>query len=74
LGFSQIVNPVYLVNKGTMRPAKALKLMVKNLAANHLKSIRPEAFIDRAGRVRGNWLGLMHLLSGKSDPGAILRL
>jgi GT2 family glycosyltransferase len=74
LGFSQIVNPVYLVNKGTMRPAKALKLMVKNLAANHLKSIRPEAFIDRAGRVRGNWLGVLHLLSGKSDPGAILRL
>jgi GT2 family glycosyltransferase len=74
LGFSQIVNPVYLVNKGTMRPAKALKLMVKNLAANHVKSIRPEAFIDRAGRVRGNWLGLMHLLSGKSDPEAILRL
>jgi GT2 family glycosyltransferase len=74
LGFSQIVNPVYLVNKGTMRPAKALKLMVKNLAANHVKSIRPEAFIDRAGRMRGNWLGLLHLLSGKSDPGAILRL
>ncbi len=74
LGFSQIVNPVYLVNKGTMRPAKALKLMVKNLVANHIKSIRPEAFIDRAGRMRGNWLGLMHLLSGKSDPGAILRL
>jgi GT2 family glycosyltransferase len=74
LGFSQIVNPVYLVNKGTMRPVKALKLMVKNLAANHLKAIRPEAFIDRAGRMRGNWLGLLHLLSGKSDPGAILRL
>ncbi len=74
LGFSQIVNPVYLVKKGTMRPAKAIKLMLKNLAANHVKSIRPEAYIDRAGRVRGNWLGLWHVMSGKSDPGAILRL
>lgn len=74
LGFSQIVNPVYLVKKGTMRPAKALKLMLKNLAANHVKAIRPEAYIDRAGRARGNWLGLWHVMSGKSDPGAILRL
>jgi GT2 family glycosyltransferase len=74
LGFSQIVNPIYLAKKGTMRPAKALKLMAKNLLANHVKLLRPEAFIDRAGRVRGNWIGLLHLLSGKSDPGAILRL
>ncbi len=74
LGFSQIVNPVYLAKKGTMRPAKALKLVVKNLLANHVKSLRPESYIDRAGRVRGNWLGLLHVISGKSDPGEILRL
>ncbi len=74
LGFSQIVNPIYLAKKGTMRPAKALKLMAKNFLANHVKAVRPEAFIDRAGRMRGNWMGLLHLLSGKSDPGAILRL
>lgn len=74
LGFSQIVNPVYLVKKGTMRPAKALNLMVKNFLVNHVKAVRPEAFIDRAGRMRGNWIGLLHLLSGKADPGAVLRL
>jgi GT2 family glycosyltransferase len=74
LGFSQIVNPIYLAKKGTMRPAKALKLMARNFLANHVRAVRPEAFIDRAGRVRGNWIGLLHLLSGKSDPGAILRL
>jgi hypothetical protein len=73
LGFSQIVNPIYLAKKGTMRPAKALKLMAKNFLANHVKAVRPEAFIDRAGRMRGNWIGLLHLLSGKSDPGAIPR-
>jgi hypothetical protein len=74
LGFSQIVNPIYLAKKGTMRPAKALKIMTKNFLANHVKAVRPEAFIDRAGRMRGNWIGLLHLLSGKSDPGAIPRL
>jgi hypothetical protein len=71
LGFSQVVNPIYLVKKGTMRPAKAVKLIAKNFLANHVKAVRPEAFIDRAGRMRGNWIGLLHLLSGKSDPGAI---
>ncbi len=74
LGFSQIVNPVYLVNKGTMRPAKALKIMAKNLIANHVKSIRPETYIDRAGRMRGNWLGLLHLIAGKVNPLEILHL
>jgi hypothetical protein len=74
LGYSQIVNPIYLMKKGTMRPAKALNLMAGNLIANHVKSVRPEKFIDRAGRMRGNWLGLLHLLAGKTDPARILQL
>ncbi len=74
LGFSQIVNPVYLVRKGTMRPAKAADLMIKNILANHGKALFPEAHVDRRGRVKGNWLGFMHLLSGKADPMQVLRL
>jgi GT2 family glycosyltransferase len=74
LGFSQIVNPIYLMKKGTMRPAKALNLMARNFIANHVKSVRPESFVDRAGRVRGNWLGLFHVMAGKMDPAQILRL
>ncbi len=74
LGFSQMVNPVYLVRKGTMRPGKAMRLMAKNLIANHAKLVRPEPFIDRLGRSKGNWLGLLAVLRGKSDPRAALRL
>jgi len=73
LGFSQIVNPVYLVRKGAMRPKKAAVLMLRNFSANHLKALRPEPFIDRLGRVRGNWRGIFHVLCGRADPTAILR-
>ena len=72
LGFSQIINPAYLVRKGTMRPKKALTLIVKNVLANHAKCLWPEPFIDRRGRLLGNWLGLLHLLQGKTDPKVIL--
>lgn len=74
LGFSQIINPAYLVRKGTMRPKKAVTLMVKNLLANHLKVFRPEPYVDRAGRIRGNWRGLANLLRGNFDPKAVLSL
>jgi GT2 family glycosyltransferase len=74
LGFAQMVNPAYLVRKGTMRPRKAAWLMARNLVANHVRVFMPEPFIDRWGRARGNWLGLWYILSGKSDPAAILSL
>lgn len=74
LGYSQIVNPPYLVRKGTMRARKAYVLMLKNFIANHVMLVRPEPFIDRAGRAQGNWLGLWHLATGRAHPGRALRL
>jgi GT2 family glycosyltransferase len=71
LGFSQIVNPVYLTLKGTMTPRKAWKTMWRNFVANHVKALRPESHVDRIGRVKGNWSAIFHLLSGKVDPSAI---
>jgi hypothetical protein len=71
LGFSQIVNPVYLIGKRTMTLRKALTLMSRNLIANHVKVFRPEPYVDRWGRLRGNWAGLLHLLQGKADPMAL---
>lgn len=70
-GFSQIVNPVYLVRKGTMTPSKAWALVRRNFVANHVKLLRPEPYVDRWGRLQGNWAGILHLLSGKNDPRAI---
>jgi GT2 family glycosyltransferase len=72
LGYSQMVNPAYLVKKGTMTPKKAATLMAKNFLANHLKSLRPEPHVDRFGRMRGNWFGLICILRGRADPTRIL--
>ena len=74
LGYSQIVNPAYLVRKGTMPSSMAVKLAGKNLAANLVKSLRPEPYVDRRGRLLGNLLGLQDLLRGKADPTRSLKL
>lgn len=73
-GYSQVVNPVYLVRKGTMDQRYARKIIVRNLVANHIRALRPEAWVDRAGRLRGNWLGLFDLMRGQVRPERILHL
>lgn len=74
LGYSQVANPIYLIRKGTMAPKKALRLMARNVAANLAKSFRPEPWVDRTGRVRGNFLAFAHLLGGRLNPKKILDL
>lgn len=73
-GYSQIANPLYLVRKGTMRRRRALIMMARNFAANHGKVLTPEPWVDRAGRVRGNWLALADLVRGRLHPTRILDL
>jgi len=68
LGYSQIINPAYLMKKGTMRPGFAAKLIVRNVIANHLKALSPEPWVDRAGRAKGNWIGLLDLIRGRLTP------
>lgn len=74
LGYSQIANPVYLMAKGSMRPGHALGLMLRNVLANHGRSVRPEPWIDRRGRARGNWLALADLIRARMRPERILDL
>jgi len=73
-GYSQVANPVYLLRKGTMPAGFALKLMARNIAANTVRSIRPETHVDRRGRLRGNLMALGHLLKGRVDPEYILEI
>lgn len=73
-GYSQVVNPVYLLRKGTMPAGFALKLMARNIAANTVRSINPETHIDRRGRLRGNLMALGHLLKGRVEPEYILQI
>lgn len=74
VGYSQVVNPVYLARKGTMDARYARKIILRNVAANHWHAFRPEPWVDRLGRVRGNWLGMVDLLRGRVRPERILEL
>ncbi|TYC56073.1 glycosyltransferase family 4 protein [Rhodobacterales bacterium] len=68
LGYSQIVNPIYLMSKGTMTFRQVAGQIFRNVASNLALSLRPEPFIDRRGRVKGNVLAVMDLMKGRLDP------
>lgn len=74
LGYSQIANPWYLKHKGTMPAAFAYRLMLRSLVANHVRVLRPEAWIDRKGRMAGNWLAIRDILLRRADPRRILEI
>lgn len=74
LGYSQIANPIYLVQKGTLPWPKAANLMCRNFIANHVLTLKPEPWVDRWGRTKGNWLALAHIFSGKLHPTHIKNL
>jgi hypothetical protein len=67
-GYSQIVNPWYLCRKGTLSVKEAWSNTFKALAVNGIKTFRPESFIDRRGRFKGNVVAVRHLLSGICRP------
>lgn len=74
LGYSQVVNPTYLILKGSMPPRFALNLMARNVTANLVKSFWTEPYIDRRGRLLGNLIGVYHLATGRIEPEYILKL
>ena len=74
LGYSQIANPIYLMRKGTCSRQRALRLMASNVAANLVKSLWPETYVDRHGRVIGNFHALIDFVAGRLTPSRILTL
>jgi hypothetical protein len=48
--------------------------MRQNIAANLLKSLAPEPWIDRRGRLRGNLIALLDIARGQVDPRRILTM
>lgn len=74
LGYSQIANPIYLARKGTCPWPRSLQLMARNIVANLARSLLPEPYIDRAGRVSGNLKAFGDLIAGRLDPQRVLEL
>ncbi|TGS65838.1 glycosyltransferase [Mesorhizobium sp. M3A.F.Ca.ET.201.01.1.1] len=73
-GYSQVANPIYLIRKGSVPASFALPLMFRNIAANLAKSLRPEPYVDRRGRLRGNMLAIRHVAMGRIEPEYILKI
>jgi hypothetical protein len=67
-GYSQIVNAWYLYKKGALSRDEVSFHLLKALIVNSAKALRPERHIDRRGRLRGNLIGIGHLLSGVCRP------
>lgn len=74
LGYSQVANPVYMVRKGTMKRRQALRAILRRVVMNHIRMFRPEPWIDRRGRMAGNWIAILDALKRQSRPNRILDL
>ncbi len=72
LGYSQVVNPLYMFRKGTMPFLDAFINIVRRVCANGLRSLKPEPWVDRKGRFIGNMKGIADALLGKAYPDKIL--
>ncbi|KQV70331.1 glycosyltransferase [Rhizobium sp. Root1220] len=68
LGYSQIINPIYMMGKGTMTFAKVVNHILGNTMSNFGRVAWPEPFIDRKGRARGNLLAMADALRGRLEP------
>ena len=73
-GYSQIANPVHLARKGTMTVRHAGLQMARNVVANTAKVWRPEPWVDRKGRIRGNLRALADLFSSRLAPSNIEKM
>lgn len=74
LGYSQVANPIYLYFKGSYSFGRAARSVGRNMAMNAARAVRPEPFIDRRGRLRGNALAFADILRGRLAPERILDL
>lgn len=73
-GYSQVVNPWYLMTKGTMTPAHVCRNILQAFAANIARSILPDPYIDRPGRLKGNITGISDIVRGRWKPERIAEL
>ena len=74
LGYSQMANAAYLARKGTVPLSHLIKTASRNLISNTVRSLWPEPYVDRRGRLQGNLLALADLARGRIAPERVLEL
>jgi GT2 family glycosyltransferase len=73
-GYSQVVNPWYLMTKGSMTRFAAWRNILRGLAANAIGLFLPNSQVDRWGRLKGNIVGVKELMYGRWAPERISEL
>jgi glycosyltransferase involved in cell wall biosynthesis len=74
MGYMQVANPIYLARKGTFPWSHVFKFIVGPCLKNLVRSLAPEAHVDRLGRFCGNLTAFRHLLAGTLSPQQIVDL
>jgi glycosyltransferase involved in cell wall biosynthesis len=76
LGFSTVVNPIYLRRKANTFSFRFILVnyWLRCMVGNIIGLITHDTEYDRIGLIKGNMMGFWHLLSGRCDPEHILNL
>jgi GT2 family glycosyltransferase len=74
MGYAQVANPIYLARKGTFPRSLVFQFIVGPCLKNLVRSLRPEAHVDRLGRFCGNLAAFRDLLTGTLSPTQITNL
>jgi GT2 family glycosyltransferase len=74
MGYAQVANPIYLARKGTFPWSHVFKFIVGPCLKNLVRSLAPEAHVDRLGRFCGNLAAFRDLLTGTLSPTQITNL
>ncbi len=74
MGYAQVANPIYLARKGTFLWSSVFRFIVGPFFKNLVRSVAPEAHIDRLGRFCGNLAAFRDLAIGRLSPTQITHL
>lgn len=74
LGYSQVANVVYMMQKGTVPPGVGTVRIARNVFANMTRQFNPEPWVDRKGRFVGNLKAIRDCLCSPADPRKCLEL
>jgi glycosyltransferase involved in cell wall biosynthesis len=76
MGFSEIVNPLYLWARNRTFPLRyiVVQYWIRCLVGNILGTLARDSEYDRVGLLSGNLLGFTHLCHGLCDPAHITKL
>jgi hypothetical protein len=73
-GYSQVVNPWYLMKKGSMTPFDVYRSIFHGLAANALGTFFRNSHVDRWGRLKGNIIAIKDIIFNRWAPERIAEL